>query len=345
MSMSYREPFQTLLGALAALVVVEIALQRVSPIPPRILEVDDGVEAYAAGDPDTLVLGSSHTRSFAPLRDLVADRTHGANRMTLVPVEWGTFSSYKWVLDHRIRPLIEAHDASGVLRRPRLSRALIISTFYDLCETPGHHENNLPARAWTFSDFVHDVASHGLNDFNGNYLERRLAAMLPFSVLVQDRGHDKVIPRVIDRARRVSDEELAERRQADLAWARSNMEAQYAYCDDAGHKRSLRAMIDYFRGRHIEVTLVLFPLLPDIVTARSRATTLRRYDDYVAQLSRAVPIRVSDLTLRSPVTYRDFQPDLDHLTPAGNRLFSRWAITQPMAWLLEAPTRTGAPPL
>ncbi len=345
MTTTAREPVLVIAGALVALACVEAAVQRVSPVPPPIMEVDDGVREYAASDPDTLVLGSSHTRSFAPMRDMVAERTHGAHRMALVPVEWGTFGSYQWVLDHRIRPLIEERDpATGALKRGRLRRAILVTTFYDLCRKPGLSEANLPARAWTFGHFADDVAAHGLNDFNGNFLQTRLADALPFSALVQDRGHGFIVSRSIDFARGVSPDELAERRRYDLDVARARMEEQYAYCDDPGHKRSLRETIDYLHGRRVEVTLVLFPLLPDIVSARSRETTLRRYERYVADLAREVPVRVTDMTLDGPFTYGDFQSDLDHLNREGNRKFSRWALDGHMAWLLDAPVAPPAVP-
>ena len=45
-------------------------------------------------------------------------------------------------------------------------------------------------------------------------------------------------------ARAISAEVRAERSRDALAFARARMEEQHDYCDDAAHKRSLRAMID-----------------------------------------------------------------------------------------------------
>src|SRR5262245_22436764 len=112
---------QLILGAAVVVLAADALLQRFAPIPPPIIEVDDGIRAYEASDPDVFVLGSSHTRSFGPLRDTLAA---SGVAMTLVPVEWGTFHSYEWVLDHRVKPLIEERDAAGALRRGRLSRAV-----------------------------------------------------------------------------------------------------------------------------------------------------------------------------------------------------------------------------
>jgi hypothetical protein len=341
---AYKESVLVVLGALAAVAAVDAGAQRVAPVPPQIMEVDDGVRAYASGDPDTLVLGSSHTRSFAPMRDMVLARTHGANRMALVPVEWGTFASYRWVFEHRVRPLLEERTGGGAVRRRRLSRAILVTTFYDLCKRPGLSETNLPARAWTFEHFASDVAARGLDDFNGNFLATRVGDALPFFDLLQDRGHGRIVAGGIDAARGVTDEARAERRRHDLDVARGRMEEQYDYCDDPGHKRDLAALVDDFLARGLEVTVVLFPLLPDIVSPRSRETTLRRYDDYVADFARRRPVRVTDMTLRAPVAYGDFQPDLDHLTPAANARFSRWALDHAMPWLLEAPVRPPARP-
>jgi len=56
--------FATLaLSATVTLVAVDLLLQRVSPVPPPLLEVEDGVAAWEAGQPDVLVLGSSLYKS------------------------------------------------------------------------------------------------------------------------------------------------------------------------------------------------------------------------------------------------------------------------------------------
>lgn len=340
----YKESVLVGIGALAAIAFIDVGARHVSPMPPRIMEVDDGVREYASGDPDTLVLGSSHARSFGPMRDMVLARSRGRHRVALVPVEWGTFTSYRWVFEHRVRPLLDERAAGGAPKRRRLSRAILVTTFYDLCKRPGLSEANLPARAWTFEHFMWDVASRGIDDFNGNFLRTRVTEALPFFDLLQDRGHGRIIAGAIDAARGVTDEVLAERRRHAIAIARDRMEAQFAYCDDPGHKRAFSALVDDLQARGVEVTVVLFPLLADVVSPRSRDTTLRRYDDYIADFARRRPVRVTDMTLRAPLAFEDFQPDLDHLTPAANVRFSRWALERTMAWLFDAPTRPPARP-
>ena len=150
-------------AAAAALVIVaaDLGIGRLVPVAPPLAEVDDGVAEYRAGDPDTLVLGSSHARSFLTVRDLVAERTAGRHRMAVVPVEWGTFRSYQWVYEHRLRPLLD--------ERRRLSRALVITTYFDLCSWDHvASRTNLPARAWELADYLGDVVDHGATPFNRN---------------------------------------------------------------------------------------------------------------------------------------------------------------------------------
>jgi len=336
----------SLLGVIAGAVLVvaaaDVALQQLAPIPARIIEVDDGVRAYEESDPDVFVLGSSHTRSFGPVRDALAKE---GVVMTLVPVEWGTFHSYEWVLDHRIKPLLEERDAGGALGRSRLSRAILVTTFFDMCSFgQGGDSSNLPARAWTGSDFLADVVRNGLTDFNRNYLQTRYARALSFSVLVQNHGHDFILDRLSDRMR--SPETVRRLREAGIEGARSAMEAEYATCNDAREQAALERMVDYLGGRQVEVTVVLFPLMPSIVSDTSRATTLRRYADWIADLARRKPIRVVDITEGTPLVDDDFQRDRDHVSPEGNKKFAAWSLEHDLAYLREArptPSRAALP--
>jgi hypothetical protein len=67
---SWRGPAIVALSC-AALVVLafEIGLHRLAPMPRQDLEVDTGVDALAAGNPEILVLGSSHAGAFLPMID------------------------------------------------------------------------------------------------------------------------------------------------------------------------------------------------------------------------------------------------------------------------------------
>lgn len=327
-----------ILSAVVCLTVIlgDVLLSWVSPVPGKIMEVEDGVEMLRQSDPDILVLGSSHTRSFLPMRQMIQERSGGELEMALVPVEWGIFTSYRWVLFHRLAPLIdERRDEEAV--RPSLKRALLITTFYDACKVPHIGNVNLPARAWRWSDFWSDVAQSGLTRFNRNFLQNRWKALFPGSVLVQNRGHDRVSEDLIRAVRPLSAQQEQENHQERVRWATRNMEEQFQTCWHEPELEALEDILAFFQARQIEVTVVLFPLLPEIVSQKSKETTLARYAAFAHSLEGRPYVRVVEMTHDSPMVDGDFQADFDHLTPEANPKFSRWALENKLPWLLEAP--------
>lgn len=327
-----------LLSAFAVVCGVDLAIQRVSPVPPRIIEVSDGVAAYEDGDPQVLVLGSSHTRSFVPVRDMLQRESN--QRMTLVPVEWGTFSSYRWVLMNRLAPLIEERRPDGTLRRPSLKRALLIATFYDLCEKSYVGQTaNLPARAWTARHFLADVAENGLTPYNRNYLSTQWKLLFGGSILVTDRGYQRAPYALIGLLHPLPPAPVLRARR--IEHARHHMEEQCDHCDDPDEKQELRQMIEYLQGRGVEVVIVNFPLDPAIITETARKTTLARYAAFSASLDQQLklhaPVRVVDLTEKTPLQDADFQPDLDHVTTQSNVKFAAWALQHDLSFLRTLP--------
>ena len=328
--------------ALLVVVLADVAIQRVLPLAPRIPEVDDGVAAYRDSDPKIVTIGSSHARSFGPIGDLLSERDGGRRDMVVVPVEWGSFSSFNWVLQHRLKGLIDERDEAGLLKRRSLNRAILVTTFYDLCPNPSSSSTNLPARAWTESDFVADLREHGLTDFNRNYLRRRISGVFSASVLMQDRGYNR-ITKALGRLMRGStvEDHAAERIDPDsetVRLARRQMEIQYGTCDDNEEKEELGAMLDFFQKRNVEVTVVLFPIAPTIITEQSKETTLRRYANYVAELSQRRGFRMVDLTFKTPLGDDDFELDLDHVRRDGNRKLAAWALDNDLKYLSQPPT-------
>lgn len=333
---------QVVLGAALTLVLADLGIQRIAPVAPRIIEVADGIAAYQAGDPDTLVLGSSHTRSFAPVAETLARESGGQIQAVLVPVEWGTFSSYNWVLRHRLKDLIEERRGDGQLRRPRLQRALLIATFYDLCaKSYVGLTANLPARAWAIEHFLLDTVENGLTPYNRNYLQTQWKLLFDHSILVTDRGYQRAPYALISQVRPLPPPEVLRARRIQMA--RGHMEEQYDHCDDDAEKRELLQMINYFHGRDIELSIINFPLDPAIITEKSRQTTLARYDRFSAQLAREQPIRLVDLTFKTPLMDLDFQADLDHVTPESNKKFAAWALANDLAYLRTPRVRTATP--
>jgi hypothetical protein len=234
----------------------------------------------------------------------------------------GGFSSYRWVLEHRIAPLLDE-------RRPSLRHLFLVTTFYDACSTAvTHGDLNVPARAWTFADYLDDVRAHGLSDFNRNYVRERLKHLLPMSVLVQDRGAANIAHALKTLVRPEAKGEV-------VAEAREGLVAQHAWCQDEGELESLAQIADFARARGLSLTVVLFPLVPDIVSEQARTTTLAWYDTHVRNLAEQKGFRVADLTESTPLVLGDFAPDLDHVTAAGNGKLATWLLDRDLRWLLD----------
>lgn len=337
---SWRSLATTAAFALATILSADLALSLISPVPAPILEVKDGVEMVRAGDPDTLVLGSSHTRSFEPLRQTLRERTQGQEELALVPVEWGIFSSYLWVLEHRLQPLIDEQE-HGQRRRPSLKRVLLITTFYDMCNVAHIGHVNLPARAWEWRDFTQDVGEKGLTEFNRNFLQTHWKSWFAPSVLVQGRGHERVADAIRELVRPIREERRAQIRAEHIEQATRNMEDQYETCWPDSERVALDALLDFFVKRDIEPTIILFPLLPEIVSEKSKKTTLVRYSNYIQELGRRRGIRVVDMTEGAPLGSQDFQDDFDHLTKEANPRFAAWALEGKLSFLLEPAGQEG----
>jgi hypothetical protein len=336
MGMSTWKPLAgLLLGVSAALAASEIALARIAPLRPPMREVADGVADLEASNPDVLVLGSSHARSFEAVAALVAQRSGGTRRMVVVPEEGGTFTAFRWVLEHRLRRLIEERDAAGRLLRDRLGECVLVTTYWDSIHAPWALTTNLPSRAWTFGDYLADVAGHGLTDSNRNYVQSRWKSLLSFSALARDRGADHLKHGLLQWARLEPRQTADERRLTRLPARRGEFETDSARAGDQQQRAELLQMLDYFQERRIRVTIVLFPLVQEALTDTAKETTLQRYADSLATLARERPFRIVDLTLRAPLALADFEPDLDHVSADGNGKFAAWALANDLAFLLQ----------
>lgn len=173
-----------LLSSGLTLAFVDGALEGFAPSPVHILEVDDGERELLQENPETLVLGSSHARSFSDF-----GRRLGWDRLVIYAEEGGTFSAFRWVLEHRIRPVLEAGISTDAGRFDRLRRLVLVTTYWDTCPaTDTGFESNLPARAWRSQDYFNDVLAHGFERKNANSLQSRFRGLLQGSTLVQSTG-------------------------------------------------------------------------------------------------------------------------------------------------------------
>ncbi len=325
-------------AAAATLVAVDAALHRVVP-PKPLLEVDEAVARYEAGDPTTLVLGSSHARSFVTLGRVVAERTGGAERVQPVPVEWGKYTPYRWVLDNRLKPLIEETDATGRRVRPSLKRAILVTEWWDSTVLDGGNGSitmALPARAWQWKHFWADLLQNNLTPYNQNFLQRVWRDLWPASSLVQDRGHEN-IARVVREALKKPDPAAEQASfEARLTMWRDLIDDGVDKLCDPAQMADLDAIVAYLQGQGLDVTLLLYPRKPATLTDKAKATTLARFSDRMRAYAAAHRLRFVDYTLRHPLTDDDFADDFDHILPDGNARLADWALAGELSFLLGA---------
>lgn len=329
-------------GALAGVVAGELFFRAIAEVRPPLVEAEDGIAWFRDHDPTTVVIGSSHARAFLPLSDMLAREAsaradaHG-ERLAVISLEYGTLTSYRWLVTHKLMPLVEERTADGAPVRPSLARAIVVTDWWDACgRAQGPASTNLPARVWDASDFAHDLAAHGLTDYNANYLQARLDRWLRGSVLVRSRGHEHLVNALKQLVKKKSDAE----RRADLegaidAW-RDMVEAG-AGCEDPVQRQALDDLVNLFESHGAEVTVLLYPRMPSTITERARVVTLDPFSRWAAEYAAGKGVRFVDMSLATPMTDDDWESDLDHVTAAGARKFSEWALAGPLAFLREAP--------
>lgn len=336
-----------LVTAFLVVVAADIGLRRIAR-PKYVREVADAMRDYETEDPTTLVLGSSHARTFVVMDGMVRGKTGGKERILTVPVEWGKFRSYEWVLRHRIEPLVEEKDASGKLKRPSLKRFIFQTAWWDDCwndkDPPAF---NLPSRAWTLSHFANDVLAHGINDYNRNYVTSRWGEMWHGSIFVSDRGQNRLIAKLREMVRPFSEEQKAAQFQTRLAsW--QEIISRGKTC--RAHPEELAAaerIIDWAKGRGYDVTMILYPMMPITITDDTRHHVMEPFELIMKQLAEKKGIKIIDVTFdNGGIEDKDFQPDFDHLTRAGHEKLGRWLLEGPMEFLFgysDAPTPTPTP--
>jgi hypothetical protein len=304
-------------------------LARIAPVDQTLLQTEHGIQELKNGNPRILVLGSSHARSFPAVRQRIVARTGEKDAMAVVPEEGGTFAAYNWILQNRLRPLVDETNATGGRVRDRLTHFLLIVTHYDAC--PEGEATGVMSHGWRFHDFAADVNRRGITPQNRNYVRARWNEIWPWSSLVQDRGVFRLAAKL-----RWSLPGSESHEQALADRYRGAMENAYTTCRDPLQQGRFEETLAYLQGTGLAVTIVLFPLDPLVVSDRSRETTLPRFSSYAAELAARYGARVADMTLNTPLVHADFHRDLDHLTADGNRRFAEWALDHELAFLLDA---------
>jgi hypothetical protein len=322
--------------ALLVVVLADVLLARVAA-PKVLIEVDDAVTAYRHADPTVLVLGSSHARSFTEFDRLAHQQTDGRTRILSVPLEYGKFSGYDWVLEHRLRPLIEELDAQGQLRRPSLRDLVLIGEWWD-ATTPdeGRPAVNLPARAWRFQDFADDAWRNGFTARNQNYLQQRWRMLFRHSSLVQDHGHGRILSGLKALVRPPDPAVEQARFAAALAEWRAWLERSHDKFNDPVEWAAVERIFQYARGRGLRVTMLLYPRMPSSISPTARDGTFRLFAERMSEVCQRHGVRMIDWSWSSPLGDHHFAADIDHVTPEGSRVLAEWGLAGDMAFLTRA---------
>ncbi len=325
------------LSAVVVIVIADLFFARIVP-PVQMREVEDGISDFARRNPETLVLGSSHARTLHVVGEELQRRTGGEHSLVAVPMENGKIEPYLWVLRNRLQPLIDERDNNGRLLKSNLRRFVLITEWWDSCPMDNNAPYwNIPARAWTLTDFTVDVAGEGVNGFNRNYFQNRLRRLFSGSALIYNRTQQTLVERTMDMLRgrplEPTDEVLEEK---SLAWQQMIEKGVRCINSDA-QMRALADIADFAQSRNLEMTLLLFPRKPSTLSEQAKQTTLARFARSIREFAAPRGIRVVDLTSTSPLKDEDFMEDFDHVNAVGNREFAIWALDHDLAFLQTAP--------
>lgn len=320
-----------LVAAATALTVaaLDVLIGRAVPLPHAEYETVEALADYAAGDPDVLVLGSSHARSLMRLGDWYANQAPPLHLATM-PIEGGKLYAYDWLLEHRLRPLIDARGEDGRPLRGRLRELVLVTNYWDACGA-GKEYPNLPARAWALSDYLADFAQHGATAYNTNYIDQRWNELTAGSSLIRDRGAWRIVRTLRERVRPRSAEDIARTDAEHLArWVAMIEENDLAgpTCDSHTQVAALDRILAFARERGLRTTIVLWASIPRAQTASTIAVA-DRYRDLV--LARAGDADVIDLRPARVLSDDDYRADLDHLHPSGHEKLRQWFLAGPFA--------------
>ncbi|MBK8256289.1 MAG: SGNH/GDSL hydrolase family protein [Polyangiaceae bacterium] len=327
---------------MATVVAADLGLRRVSA-PRYVREVQDALAEYKHEDPTVLVLGSSHARTFTYMDAVARSRSNGSTRVMGVPLEWGKFTSYEWVLQERLRPFIEEVE-NGKRKRSSLKHAILLTAWWDACGKDGDPPVfNLPSRAWAFEHFARDVADRGVTAHNRNYVTARWLEHWHGSILVSARGHDHLVSAVRDLVRPMSAEGKQKQWETHLTNWQHLIEGG---APTMGYEPELAAadrILAYFQSIGVDVTLMLYPLMPVTLTDLAKETVLRPFSKLMRQVAEKRGVRFIDATFDHNVVDSDFQPDFDHLTPDGHNKLANWLLDTKLSFLLETQPAGGQP--
>ncbi|MBB6091666.1 hypothetical protein HNQ60_000512 [Povalibacter uvarum] len=337
---SWRSIGAVVLAAIAVIVAADYAFHYVTP---RIWlrQVDDGVRDFAHSNPRILSISSSHGRSMDVVGKELARRTGESDVMVSVAMEAGKATHFQFVLDERLRPLIEERDATGRRVHDHLERALLVTEWWDSCSwEKGRPAVELPSHAWTLGHFVRDVEQQGITPINRNYLRWRWKRLLSDSVLVTDRGRGAILKDGMAELRGQPTGRTAEEEKAFTEWWLKYNEGgkRCLFSDDQA--QAYAHIVDYLKSQGLDVTIVIFARRPGTLSEEAIQGTLAEYSARMREFADEHGVRLIDITTRSPLGNDDYMADYDHVNAQGNRKLAGWLLDGDLAFLAQHTTPT-----
>ena len=339
---SWRSIGAVVVAAAAVIAAADYALHFVTP---RIWlrQVDDGVSDFAHSNPRILSISSSHGRSMDVVGAELARRTGESGVMVSVAMEAGKATHFQFVLDERLRPLIEERDADGRRVHDHLERALLVTEWWDSCAwEKGRPQVELPSHAWTLGHFIRDVEQNGITPTNRNYLRWRWKRLLSESVLVTDRGRGAILK---DGVAELTGQPLGRTPEEEAAfnqwWLQYNESGKRCLFSE-DQARAYAHIVDYLMSQGLDVTIVIFARKPGTLSEESINGTLAEYSARMRKFADEHGVRLIDITTRSPLSDDDFMADYDHVNAQGNRKLAEWLLDGDLAFLAQhtAPAST-----
>jgi len=316
-------------------VLCDLALGMLAP-PIRLREVDDALAELRETRPTVLVVGSSHARSFVPVAEELLRLSEGRQRMLAVPVEWGKWTSYDWVIRNRLWPELERRSRSGEDTKDLF--VLLVTEWWDstaLDPGTGRIDMNLPARSWTWTHFLEDVAREGLTPYNQNFLQKVWREWWRGSALVQDRGFQRIPEAIKARLLGPETDRKEASRQRRLAGWRQMVEDGEAALFDPDQVAAFDRIVESVRAHGGRLGVLLYPRMPGTLSDRARQGTLRVFARRMEDWCRRLGIPFWDHTTDAPLTDEDFAEDFDHILPEGNRRLTHFLLQGSLRWLWD----------
>lgn len=333
MKTSWRNLSLVVLGTIGALLCADIVMGQLYSAHSK-RQVRDGLNELQRV-PNVLVISSSHGRSFHVLGDVLRERTNGATDLIAVALEAGKVDAMEWVLHNRVKPYVL--DDDGNVKKP-LTHMMFGITWWDTCreEVPTETAHNIVTHGWTASDYASDFFDVGANELNRNYVRNLWRHTFSRSALVKTRfAISENFSRFTNFLRVMVNGKLPDD-EYSLTLDRWHDDIEN------GHKCYLSSLdmaamdrfVEFTKQHNLDLTIVLFPLKPDTITALGLKNTIQPFASAMQVYGEKNGVRVLDNTL-GILSDDEFMLDLDHVNPSGNIRWSHHALDNDMKFLLE----------